>query len=507
MEGKKQSECVDVDDFDINKLQFPPIDFAKSFGTYKQHVVLPSYDGGRVYYRTGEIKLTYFGVLNAEFFKEDADIGQRAKIDIPIDPEQPNCVKLGEMISSIYDKVVAEKDTIFGKNASKYEITNPVKVPSDDENDSNGGAEKKKPKINMSRVTFKFPLTFPDKKLDLVVYDATGKKIRKLKIKEMKDIYESVRWQSTIKLGFTIKKLWAADKPANGSKTKMAGIMLECAQIVVTEAPTNGDNVKKQLREGYAFGRDDGKEIVEANSDDEEENPKKKSSKSKKVESNGDSDNEKPNKKQPKKKSSKGSDDDDDKPKKNSKKPSKDSDDEDDKPKKNSNKDSDDDDDEDNKLKKNSGKDSDDEDEDDKPKKSKKSNKSNKDSDDEYENEKPKKNSNKDEDDKNKKKSNEDSDDEDEAKKNKKKFSKDSDDEAEDEKPKKPKKSNKDSDDEAEDEDEKPKKSNKPSKDSDDETEDEKPNKKSSKNSDDEAEDKKNKKKPAKKEESDEESD
>lgn len=342
----------------------------------------------KILVKTGKIKITCRGVprLDPQFHPTN---DKREFIEIPLDPEQPDAVRLREHLEK-GDEYFGSEETrkkLFGKHASKYVYSPMVKIAKkkdDDDSDSeedkkskkkgkgkdNNDKKKSYPNHDYVRMKFNFYVKEDERVNVTKLKRINGKTKTVVKAQTMDDIEREIRFLSEIRLIFHYGRIWANKAAAPGSDKKLYGVGLKVIAIDYTPPASKGLPIDR---------------ISVSSSDEEDDDSEsvKPQKKTQKLDSES-SEEVKPSKKDMKKNTKEDSDDEGD--------DSGDKDDsEDDVPKKSSKKD-------DKKSKKKTN-DSDEDDEDDVPKKSskkddKKSSKKQKDDDDDEEEEiKPKKSS------------------------------------------------------------------------------------------------------------------
>lgn len=264
-------KIVDVKDFNVTKLSFSEIDFAKknekpekgkiAYGQ-TQYISFPRYDEQLPTFRAGWIQMSCRGIPSlGEYYKDDA---ARDFVQIPLLEErhlpQPykgkpftpkellarqftlqSCKELRKMMSNIDNYIMKNKSKILGKFAEKFEYQPIIRVPqaSDDLNEDKD--EDSEPVERPDYLKFKLMTNFESKELETALYTCEeigedGKAIGTVKqndVRTITDLCEYHNWFCVARNIFRMVKLWAARSPNKDTGKRTFGVTFKIAQILV----------------------------------------------------------------------------------------------------------------------------------------------------------------------------------------------------------------------------------------------------------------------------------
>jgi len=207
----------------------------------------------KLLFQARKIKLKYHGIprLNEEDPRFDSD-EKRDYIKVPIDPEQDNCVELGEMLTAADAYFGSEdvKTKLFGKNAAKYEYQPCRKTPQPKEDDDEDDTKTKKAKAHsddkprpiIDYCKFKFDTMKKGTGKNVTKINKTklvrieGKRRIPVQAVTITDIANEITYQSDITFIGYFSKVWANEQPLPGSKKRMYGVGLKMMAVEYVRA-------------------------------------------------------------------------------------------------------------------------------------------------------------------------------------------------------------------------------------------------------------------------------
>ena len=238
--------------------------------------------------QTGNIKLTGGGIptYHEQFYPTEE---KREFIKVPFDPEQPESMKLKDYCTMLDTHFGSEevKKKLFGKFADRYKYSQCVNVPKkkDDEEEEDlpkkgkdTKENKKYPQYETCKMKFSIIKEGDVRRNMTKLIRVEGDKKTNVDAPTMLDVINNITFLSTIRVIFTISKLWINKQPAAGSDCKLYGIGFK---ILVIEFTSN--QTKRVDLSGLDFvesnSEEETKETKKDDSDDEsEEAPKKPTS-------------------------------------------------------------------------------------------------------------------------------------------------------------------------------------------------------------------------------------
>ena len=196
---------------------------------------------------TGDIKLVAYGIPTnpkgegvEPFYATEKD---RSFFRIPLDPEQPACVELMEMINSL-DEYMADEENrseLFAGlpkdrlTACEYSPLN--KEPSE---------KMKEPRYNSLKVHLDVDFDSGDIMTPVFIKQPNGKN-EPQQITTLKDVEKYFRWGCTFRCAIMIQKMWVM-KGKNTSKKYPYGLGAKCMQIIIKEPGAGGNSTKEAYR-------------------------------------------------------------------------------------------------------------------------------------------------------------------------------------------------------------------------------------------------------------------
>ena len=192
------------------------------------------------------------------------DDTKREFIKLPLDPEQPACVKLRNFMERVDEYFGSEevRKKVFGANASKYEYLACIREPQEGGDDDNTPKDPTKPQyIKYDTCKMKFNMEWgsdPRKCITKLKKVVDGKKTP-VTANTITDIAKEIRYQSNIKLVFQFTKLWANKTATPPSKFRSYGVGFKI--IAIEYEPSIA-----------TFSRNDAS--FDSNSDEDEDNTK-----------------------------------------------------------------------------------------------------------------------------------------------------------------------------------------------------------------------------------------
>lgn len=220
-------------EFDNNKLSFTEIDIYNEYNK-SQGISYPMYDNKYFIFKTGDIKITQYGLpCLGDYYKTDF---QRCFIKVPLDPQQQNCVYLSDMLDKVFKYVVDNRKKIFGKFddlIGKFVplVKKPHSFVLDEDDKKNKKLENKFHKMNHCK--FKFNKKFPSGEIKTPIFLNENGQIKKLNITTATELSEYLKFGSTFQAIVKVDKLWM-DKHPNDEDGRNVGITLKILQMEIT---------------------------------------------------------------------------------------------------------------------------------------------------------------------------------------------------------------------------------------------------------------------------------
>jgi hypothetical protein len=221
-------------------------------------------------FQTPEMEVTQYGVPRiGEYYKSDE---QRSFLKLALDPNQPSCVELGNMLKDLDTAILKHKTSVLKKYAKIYKYQPIFREPqvddtaeiSDDEDEDEEKEETKKTeqreRFNYFKV--KMDTKFPERdQIRTLVFrktvDKAGKTTREKldDVATMSDLEKYVRLGSKVRLVLMANKLWASKNKDSAGNRKF-GVTLKVLQMEV-ECRESQDSVRKEFENDYNFNDDD----------------------------------------------------------------------------------------------------------------------------------------------------------------------------------------------------------------------------------------------------------
>jgi len=198
------------DKIDTTKLSFSKF---KSVGA--NSISFPCYDNGPFIFQTPKIKMTSYGIPPLNSYLPGND-NSRSFIKIPIDPNQPECLKLEKMLSDI-DMFIVNNKEIF--NGIQQNIQNIQYEPT-----------VKNPTPTHSTVDFDMSFTFKPSILTSI-FVKNGTDTKKIIVNNIDDIANHLTFGSSFRGIVRVNKLFVATSPSLPPK---GGLSLKLLSLEIT---------------------------------------------------------------------------------------------------------------------------------------------------------------------------------------------------------------------------------------------------------------------------------
>lgn len=249
---------VDINDFDIRNLSFDKINPAyqrrlenEKRGIQSQYSIFAKYEGKPL-----SLCLTIDQLIGGQTpnkdksGKEFCDINSpNIKFSIGLDPKQPDCVKLKEVIRSIEKKLqdniqylledeLKEKGRPF-KNYILYSTIKPCKVPSEDDPDIK--VEVEDTPEHFSRFNVKYEEEFGSGIVKTIFETddelETGG-FKKYPVSTKKDITEIPLWKKKVRILFKLVRVWVSKMPLLQGTNKGYGLVFKLTRVHIFDKDT-----------------------------------------------------------------------------------------------------------------------------------------------------------------------------------------------------------------------------------------------------------------------------
>ena len=279
--------------------------------------------------QSDKIKLTSHGIPSLSkpdsknnFYSDDT---KREFIKIPLDPEQPACLRLRKFLEDVDEWAGSAemKKKLFGKNSNKYMYQSCIKKPQAAEEDDvvdkkkaknkNEDPDKKKKYPSMDYVKMKFNMEIKENsrtnKTVLRRTDAGSKNSVIVRADTITDIANEIRFLSEVRFIFYFSKIWASKAVPFGATSKLYGAGFKIMTIEYTPGTSMGlnaaeiDFLSEEEEEGEAKPVKKSTSKKAPKLDDEEEVEKKPVKKSKNLISSDNEEEEEEKEEEPVKKS------------------------------------------------------------------------------------------------------------------------------------------------------------------------------------------------------------
>jgi hypothetical protein len=232
---------------------------------------------------------------------------KRELIKIPLDPDQPACVRLEKKLTEADDYFCSEKVKLkifkTQKKADSF-IYCPIvrtKVDNEDGEDKPKNKKKKESKYppieKFCKMKFNF-VKIGDKRINkMKIIKNINNKKTKMKLTSLQELMDEITFLSTIRVIFCFNKIWINKTAAVPNSPKMYGVGLKIMAIEYIPSPQNKINPEKLE---FMDDDDDENEKGHKESKHKSDNDEPKKNKNKDQKSKSDDDDEIPIKKQTK---------------------------------------------------------------------------------------------------------------------------------------------------------------------------------------------------------------
>ena len=255
---KKKRDLVKYDKFNPNLLAFTSIDFedernkkGKQFLSYSRYQYPTGNDGSFVFV-TPKITMTQHGIPNlGEWYPSDKD---RCFVKVPLDPNQPECVKLEEMLASVDARAKEQLRAILGDKFDSYEYQSVIHEPADFQDDDTSSKKKKTDK-KCNYFKAKFDIDFETEKFATKAYYTDQTEIQ---CSSTTDVAKVLRFNSSGRFIIMVNKFWAsktAVDPKDRKSKKKCGIGMKVMQIEIE--PSKAPEAIREQFNSNAFGDSD----------------------------------------------------------------------------------------------------------------------------------------------------------------------------------------------------------------------------------------------------------
>lgn len=234
-------------------------------------------------FQTGWIKITQYGLpgIHEKYYPTDES---RNFVKVPMDPEQPNCVSLRNMLSKVDEFTEQNKKKILGKYAKLYTYQPIVRKPTDpnddfdqiEDSESDEGKEDKptnEQKVKFEYCKMKLDVNWQTKDIQTVVYVREGGKTSEHKhvpVSTASDLDQYLTWGSEVRMIVMMNKLWAA-KAKDKSGTRSFGVGMKVMQMEVVPRATSGSVREAFSRYAFIDNGDSSEEEADEESQDDQE--------------------------------------------------------------------------------------------------------------------------------------------------------------------------------------------------------------------------------------------
>lgn len=251
--------------FKKEKFTFVPPDLKNSKSKH-QYIGFTRYNDKNFLLQTSMFKITQYGLppKDGDYAVEES---KRDHIRIGFDPEQKKLEKTHKILKALDEKASKSPKAVLGEipSVNKYVYQPIVRMPQDhDDSDdeelvAENNVKEKKEKFPYCKA--KFSLEYGTNKLLTRVFLDTDEGLKEIQLKTVNELYNYVKYQSSIKLLLTTNKVWAM-KGKDAAGVRKYGVSLKILQIVVR--PREDSSMAEQLNK-YAFvedSDDEGKEPI-----------------------------------------------------------------------------------------------------------------------------------------------------------------------------------------------------------------------------------------------------
>jgi len=186
----------------------------------------PCYDNGPLIFQTPKIKMTSYGIPPLNSYLPGND-NSRSFIKFPIDPNQPECLKLEKTLSDIDTFIINNKEIFndIGQNI-QYEKTVKNPIPTHFNADFDGDDIKIPPKMKYCKVNFDMALT-----IKTTIFVKNGTETKKIIVNNIDDIANHLTFGSSVRGIIMINKLWVITNPSLPPK---GGLSLKLLSLEIT---------------------------------------------------------------------------------------------------------------------------------------------------------------------------------------------------------------------------------------------------------------------------------
>ena len=253
---------IETSEFDVKNFSNTEIDYDNEFNkTAKQFTCFGRYNyktkktpvSGNLTVYSKPFVLSYYGITPKKYEPDDT---KRQHITIPYDESQKECVEMFKVFEKLDEWAEQNKEKILGtklaKFASKYEYSPIVKTPQvidlDDDDDKASKSKDNKPRPKKAKL--KFDVKYGATDINTALYvDDNGVPVKQAS-KTIADFEKFVTFGSTIRVIFSVSKIWIMKSPMKAGELKKFGLGIKLNQIEVCK---KGAGDMKADFESYAF--------------------------------------------------------------------------------------------------------------------------------------------------------------------------------------------------------------------------------------------------------------
>lgn len=216
-----------------DKIDTAKLSFSKFKSVGMNSISFPCYDNGPFIFQTPKIKMTSYGIPPLNSYLPGND-NSRSFIKIPIDPNQPECLKLEKMLSDIDMFIVNNKEIFNGIQQNiQYEPTVKNPTPTHSNVDFDGDDMKPKmktPRMKYCKLNFDMSLTVKPSILTSI-FVKNGTDTKKIIVNNIDDIANHLTFGSSFRGIVIVNKLFVATNPSLPPK---GGLSLKLISLEIT---------------------------------------------------------------------------------------------------------------------------------------------------------------------------------------------------------------------------------------------------------------------------------
>lgn len=237
---------LDVEKFDLNNLSITKVDFRNEF-SYSQGLSYVNYKypdkTDMLIIKTGPIKMTQYGIpklsqriLNSYRYDQRRCDMERSFIRIPFDVDQPNSVKLFQVLRDIDEFMVRNKATFLNHNPDlhhKYTYVPLIKQPfgelESDQEDNKGKDGKKR----FQYCSLKLPLDETNSVLISPIIVNDGYTDIQIHPKTVSELEWLIRRNVTLQFVMSFNKVWFSKMSKMKGSLREYGIKMNCVVLYI----------------------------------------------------------------------------------------------------------------------------------------------------------------------------------------------------------------------------------------------------------------------------------